>query len=282
MRILKRAEVIVPVILFLLFATFVYGEWKYGTVTIDDSGSINIPTGQSYKINSVAVIGDSFAAMIASTAPNKIWGRDGSATLGEYSNIKMDDSAAQFYSATASKGELKFDQTGLSSGITLTYINTATGSLTFTPTFTGTTAITYPTSGTLATLAGTEKFTNKALEFVEVDGSATGSLSAANVSRTMVNSYGRSAAATLTLPAAASGYSFIAIVGTKHNSAWKIQRAGADTIYWDAAGVLTAGKTYFQETNQEVGSRVSCSTFRTGASAWSWLCGSVSGTWTTD
>jgi hypothetical protein len=122
-----------------------------------------------------------------------------------------------------------------------------------------------------------------ATTFDEVDGHTDStSLSAANVSRTVVNSYGRAGAATLTLPAAAEGYSAIFIVGTQHNSAWKIQRAGSDTITWSSGGTDTTGKTYFQETNQPVGSRVSCITYRTGSSTYSWLCGSVTGTWVTD
>lgn len=119
--------------------------------------------------------------------------------------------------------------------------------------------------------------------FPEVNNSITGAtLNADAVSRTVINSYGRGGAVTTTLPVAAAGYSMIIIVGTQHNSAWKIQRGGSDAIYWDADGTLTAGKTYFQETNQAVGSRVSCSTFQTGATSYSWLCGKVSGTWVTD
>lgn len=120
------------------------------------------------------------------------------------------------------------------------------------------------------------------LNFDDVNGSATGDLSAANVSRTLINSYGRSGAVTLTLPAAAEGMTFIALVGTQHNSAWKIQRNGSDTITWSANGTDTPGKTYFQETNQAVGSRVSCITYRSGASAYTWLCGATTGTWVTD
>jgi hypothetical protein len=107
-------------------------------------------------------------------------------------------------------------------------------------------------------------------------------LTATQVSRTLINSYGRGEAQTVTLPAAATGYTFIAIVGTQHNSAWKIQRAGSDTITWSSGGTDTTGKTYFQETNQAVGSRVSCTTYKSAAAAWSWLCGSVTGTWVTD
>ena len=107
-------------------------------------------------------------------------------------------------------------------------------------------------------------------------------LTATQTSRTIINSYGRGEAQTVTLPAAATGMTFIAMVGTQHNSAWKIQRAGSDTITWSSGGTDTTGKTYFQETNQGVGSRVSCITYKSGASAWTWLCGSVTGTWVTD
>jgi hypothetical protein len=124
--------------------------------------------------------------------------------------------------------------------------------------------------------------TGSAAPYAYCTSSSAATFAAAQVSRTVINSYNRGGAQTDTLPAAAEGYTFIALVGTQHNSAWKIQRAGADTITWSAAGTDTAGKTYFQETNQGVGSRVSCITYKTGASAWSWLCGSVTGTWVTD
>jgi len=141
--------------------------------------------------------------------------------------------------------------------------------------------------------AGTDYLSPEALEvFIDCNGSAdpysycTGAnastLTAAYVKRSIINSYGRGEAQTVTLPAAASGMTFIAMVGTQHNSAWKIQRAGSDTITWSSGGTDTTGKTYFQETNQAVGSRVSCITYKTGASAWTWLCGSVTGTWVTD
>jgi hypothetical protein len=121
------------------------------------------------------------------------------------------------------------------------------------------------------------------ITFTEVDGHTTGTvLTAAQLSRTQVNSYGRSGAATITLPAAASGLSGIFVIGTQHNSAWRIQRAGSDTISWISGGVITEGKTYFQETNQAVGDSVSCTSFRTGEAAYTWRCGAVTGTWVTD
>lgn len=95
---------------------------------------------------------------------------------------------------------------------------------------------------------------------------------------TTLNSYGRGGAVTSTLPAASSGLPFVAVVGTQHNSAWRIQRAGSDTMCVDG----TCAKTYIQETNQAVGSAIACNTFKTGSSAWTWHCTSVAGTWVTD
>lgn len=79
------------------------------------------------------------------------------ASIPEWSNslsVTIDDSAAQFKSATASKGTLKFDQTGLTDGKVLTIKHTSADDYTYTPTFTGNTAITFPTSGTLAVTSG--------------------------------------------------------------------------------------------------------------------------------
>jgi len=106
-------------------------------------------------------------------------------------------------------------------------------------------------------------------------------LTPAQVSRTVINNNQQTAAATLILPPATEGYTFIAIISTNVAQNWTIQRNGSDTIYWDSGGVLTAGKTYFRANAQAVGSRASCATFPVGGT-WKWVCGSVSGTWTTD
>lgn len=52
-------------------------------------------------------------------------------------NLQLDDSAAQFKSAEASKGTLKFDQTGISDTKLVTVKYTATDSYTYTPTLVG-------------------------------------------------------------------------------------------------------------------------------------------------
>jgi hypothetical protein len=109
---------------------------------------------------------------------------------------------------------------------------------------------------------------------------STDNLTAAQLSRGFVNNYGQAAAATLTLPAAAEGLTFVAIVGTKVAQDWIFDGNGAETIYTDISGTLTAGRAGIKCNNQEVGSRMSCATFQTGAASYSWVCGSISGTWT--
>ena len=103
-------------------------------------------------------------------------------------------------------------------------------------------------------------------------------MTAKQCSGTSLNNYGQGASITVTLPAAASGLNCLPIVGTQYNGVYKIQRAGADTIIADGV----AGKTYVTETNQSVGSEIACRTLKTGASAWTWKCTTISGTWTTD
>lgn len=118
-------------------------------------------------------------------------------------------------------------------------------------------------------------------EYNEVTNDTT--LTAAKVSRTLITNYGMgNGAVTLTLPAAAEGYTFIAMIAAKVAYDWKIQRGGSDTITWSSGGTDTTGKTYFKANDQNVGSRVSCITYKSGSSSYTWLCGSVTGTWTTD
>lgn len=115
----------------------------------------------------------------------------------------------------------------------------------------------------------------------DVDAHEDISLSAAQVSRTFIHNLSQGAATvTATLPAAAEGYTFIAFVSSKVAQDWVFDGNGAETIYTDIGGTLTAGRAGIKCNNQEVGSRMSCATFKTGAASWAWLCGAISGTWT--
>jgi hypothetical protein len=73
----------------------------------------------AYTILANATAGSASPTAVAPTA-NGIWGCNASSVCGYYTNIAMDDSAFQFYSATASKGTLKNLLTGSTSGKLLT------------------------------------------------------------------------------------------------------------------------------------------------------------------
>lgn len=105
------------------------------------------------------VVGSAANALtvISKGANNSVFGVNNSGTLGYYTNIKTDDSAAQFYSATASKGTFKVLLTSMSDGILGT----------LTPVCTGACVLTTETYGagtyTLADKTSTQTLTNKTL-----------------------------------------------------------------------------------------------------------------------
>lgn len=238
----------------------------------------------AYTILANATAGAASPTAVAPVA-NGIWGCNGSSVCAYYTNFASDDSAYQFYSATASKGTRKLVQSSIDNGILLTDTAVVTGNATHTNRTHG--------AGTFYFVFedDTQTLTNKTLTAPYITAPevlyATAWLvseeaytfTAAEVSRTIINTYGRGAACDPALPTAAAGMTFIVIVGTQHNSKMEILK-GASDLYWETAGVPTKVAS-FHETNQVVGSRASCATFKTGAAAWSWVCGAVSGTWAT-
>jgi|GEM_PF-5314945 hypothetical protein len=104
------------------------------------------------------------------------------------------------------------------------------------------------TDGTLAGNLDTRIATQKAVKTYvdnprEVDGHASGSLSAADVLRTIIHNIGQGANdVELTLPAAAAGMKFRAAVGEPSANAWKFTAAVAGTMVVDGA----YGKDYAQ------------------------------------
>lgn len=270
-------------------------------------------------------------------------------------NVTIDDSAAQFTSATASKGKRKLVQSSIDNGILLTDTPVITGNVTWTnisqgagtytrvfeealnvftvkQEFDATAGLQVGSTGVLITSdndgaitflgasggydedltinlddtentavvsssTGVTKLSSAAIAWsgpviapevlIDCAGSAdpyayctsanASTLTAPQVNRTIINSYGRAEAQTVTLPTAAAGMTFIVIVGTQHNSKFEIAK-GASDLYLEVSGA-PHGVAAFSETNQVVGSRASCATFQTGAATWSWICGGISGTW---
>ena len=122
---------------------------------------------------------------------------------------------------------------------------------------------------------------------LEVNGSAsmgtlnivvasTGPLTAQQVRGTIINNYGQATIETITLPVAASGYNFMLMVGTSGNALY-LKPATSGVIYLDGTALTVDYKIGLSVPS--VGNYVTCWTFQTGASAYSWSCASGSGTW---
>jgi hypothetical protein len=131
--------------------------------------------------------------------------------------------------------------------------------------FTANTTITFPAAtSTLSSLAGTETLTNKTITapyitLPVVDGHTGLSLSAAQVSGTIISNAGQALAdVNHTLPAAASGYNFIGFVGTAlaATNYYRFTAATAATMCLDG----TCGKAYVTIDTPTQGATVACYT----------------------
>lgn len=127
-------------------------------------------------------------------------------------------------------------------------------------------------------IGGTTAATIRSLfdEDVEI---ATDSLSENQCSGGVINNFGQTADAVLTLPAAAAGYNFTVILGTTVANYYRILPLGAanDSIYLD--GVTTGDDKYVQIASAVAGACIQFFTFQTGASAYDWYACTVSGAW---
>jgi hypothetical protein len=119
----------------------------------------------------------------------------------------------------------------------------------------------------------------------EIDGHATGAITLVNGADNVITNYGQDADCTVTLPAPVSGDRFTAIAGTTVANYWRIKAATNDSIYLIATdGSITKGDDnhYVGVASIAIGNSFSCRAFKTGASAYDWLCGGISGTWTAE
>jgi len=112
---------------------------------------------------------------------------------------------------------------------------------------------------------------------VEVNGSADDTLTAAEVSSTIVYNTGQAAAdIALTLPTAAAGYTALFNVGTAQSNKWGVRAGSSDKIYLLAAdGTVAAGSDngYARMTVAQIGQSFACWTFKTDA--YDWMCKAV-------
>jgi hypothetical protein len=161
---MKKYVATIGLLAVLAMPLFVYGGARTGAtgaamtypsgtgVAVVDSGAWGTTIAIGTDLQAYSDILNSIAA--TTPANQGLLGYKTTGGYDWYTTHQHDDSAAQFNSATASKGTLKFDQTGITDAKIFTVKFTSADTYTFTPTFTGNTGVTFPTSGTLATVGG--------------------------------------------------------------------------------------------------------------------------------
>jgi hypothetical protein len=131
---------------------------------------------------------------------------------------------------------------------------------------------TTPAAGTFTTLVGWKD---------EVIAPATGNITTAQMKGLIINNYGQTDDAALSLASFTKGLFFTVILGTTVAKYWRLDPNGSELIYLVSSGTATscgAGK-YVGIASAAAGATLSCVSFQTGASAYSLLCAPVSGTW---
>lgn len=113
----------------------------------------------------------------------------------------------------------------------------------------------------------------------EVDGHASGNLTAVQVQNTTIYNYGMGAAdVALVLPTAAAGYSALFTVSTAQSNKWGVRAGTNDKIYLIAAdGTVSAGSDngYARMTAAQIGQSFACWTTKTDGSTWDWSCKAI-------
>ena len=111
----------------------------------------------------------------------------------------------------------------------------------------------------------------------EIVKSSTATLTAAEVSGTIINNYGQSADAVLTLPTAAKGMNILVVLGTTVAKYYRIKAGTNDKIYLAGTGGTDNG--YVGIASATIGASISFAAFQTGTSTYDWMATVVSGTW---
>jgi hypothetical protein len=239
-----------------------------------------IPAWSTYTMPTTITTGDVLygsapnVVSVHAATNNAILGWNAAGTFDAYTTHQHDDSAAQFSSATASKGTLKVLLSGSTDGklLTTAFNHTDNKTLNFPDPTTGdsvaygSAAIRFNTGGTTAriitlpdaaitvartdaanTFTGVQTMTDPAITVTEIDGSAHVHLTAANmngIGAKVYNTGQADAAVLLELPAAAAGLSAVFTVGTARAQHWGIcgeHATGNKIMLIAAAGTVVEG-----------------------------------------
>lgn len=125
-------------------------------------------------------------------------------------------------------------------------------------------------------IGGTTAGTVRSLIDEDVE-AATDTLTANQCSGGLINNYGQANDATLTLPAAAAGMSFIVILGTTVAKYFRLDPNASDSIYLD--GATTGDGKYVGVASAALGNAIQFVAFQTGATAYDWYATTISGVW---
>jgi len=102
-------------------------------------------------------------------------------------------------------------------------------------------------------------------------------LTANQCSGGVINNYGQTADAVLTLPAIAVGYNFTVVIGTTVAKYYRIDPNASDSIYLD--GVTTGDGKYVGVVSAALGNAIQFVAVQTGASTYDWFATTVAGPW---
>ena len=111
--------------------------------------------------------------------------------------------------------------------------------------------------------------TGATITYNEIIKAATGTLTAAECSETIINNYGQSAENTQTLPAATEGLSGTIVIGTAGAGAFHLKAGASDKIYLDGVALDDGDKVSLA--TPAVGNFFSFFSFQTGAAAYDWM-----------
>jgi len=105
---------------------------------------------------------------------------------------------------------------------------------------------------------------------------STATLTADECKGTLISNYGQSAQNVLTLPPAAEGLSFTAVISTAGAGAFYLSPDGSDRIYLDGTDI---GPARVGMETPTVGAMIAFTAFQTGASSYAWAAQTIAGTW---
>jgi len=105
---------------------------------------------------------------------------------------------------------------------------------------------------------------------------STATLTADECKGTLISNYSQSAQNVLTLPPAAEGLNFTAVISTAGTGAFYLSPDGSDRIYLDGTDI---GPARVGMETPAVGAMIAFTAFQTGASSYAWAAQTTAGTW---